>query len=851
MDVNNTNSVHNEQFDDLKNNIENTVEAAETAAETLTENESEKLIEEPEVDDVSSLKSEDEVVDFSIDDKTDEAAETAAETLTENESEKLIEEPEVDDVSSLKSEDEVVDFSIDDKTDEVAETAAETLNETESEKPIEEPEVDDISSQKSEDEVVDFSIDDKTEEVAETAIETLTETESEKLVEEPEIDDVLPQKSENEEVVDFSTDDKTEEVAETAIETLTETESEKLIEEPEIDDVSLQKSEDEVVDFSVEEALIAAESEEFYLEDDGEIEGEEEAEVSTNFSDMNKAELITAFRTTLDTQPVERIRRDVDAVKTAFYKILRQEQDAYKQEYLAKGNDIENYVAPIDKDEIEFKSLFNSYKIKRSTYLRNLENNKEENYKIKLKLIDELKELIDKKENINQTFHGFKELQRQWRETGPIPQAYMKDLWDTYNHHVEKFYDYLKINKELRDMDFKKNLESKIQLCEKTEELLLEPSVTNAFRKLQKYHEQWREIGPVANELKEQIWERFKEATSKINRKHQEYFEQQKEMHEQNLKAKVILCEKTEELAAAENKTNKDWNKSSKELVEMQKAWKSIGFAAKKDNGKIYLRFRKACDEFFTKKRKFYGEFKKSMEENLQIKLDLCKQAEALSESTDWKKTTEQFVKLQKEWREIGVVPRKVSAEVWKRFRTACDIFFSNRNNVQKEQDSRYDVNLKAKETIINEIKEYKAAKDVVRNLDAIKEFQRRWAAIGYVPIKEKLRVQTEYRSALDNLFKVLNISDKDRQIVKFKTRLESVQTNRGQGKNLRSERDKLLGQIRQIESDIALWENNIGFFTKSKNADTVVSEVKRKIERAKEEVIILEEKIKILDQTI
>jgi triphosphoribosyl-dephospho-CoA synthetase len=668
-------------------------------------------------------------------------------------------------------------------------------------------------------------------EVEETATETVNENESETTIEKIEVD---AEKDENQnqkieiEVVESSNED-------VSISAETEELTEKI----------------EVVDFSNEEALIAAESEEFDLDDDGEIDSEEETEISSDFSNMNKAELVTAFRTILETQPVEKIRKDIDAIKTSFYKILRQEQDAYKQEYLEKGNDIESYVAPIDKDEIEFKSLFNSYKNKRSIYLRNLENNKEENYKIKLKLIDELKVLIDKKENINRTFQEFKELQRRWHETGPIPQACMKDLWDTYNHHVEIFYDYLKINKELRDMDFKKNLEAKIQLCEKTEELLLEPSVVNAFRKLQKYHEQWRETGPVANELKEQIWERFKEATSKINKKHQEYFEQQKETHEQNFKAKIILCEKIEELLAAENKTNKEWNKSSKALVEMQKAWKSIGFASKKDNVKIYLRFRKACDEFFNSKRKFYGEFKKSMEDNLRLKLNLCEQAEALSKSSEWKKTTEQFMKLQKEWREIGIVPRKVSATTWKRFRTACDTFFHNRNSTLREQDSRYDENLKAKEAIISEIKGYKADANVVKNLDAIKEFQRRWAAIGYVPIKEKSRVQSEYRNALDNLFKVLNISEKDRKIVKFKTRLESAQSGKGQIKSLRNERDKLLGQIRQIEADIALWENNIGFFAKSKNADTVVSEVKRKIERGKEEVIILEEKIKLLDQTI
>ena len=617
----------------------------------------------------------------------------------------------------------------------------------------------------------------------------------------------------------------------------------------------VHKKVEEIIDFSSEEAFIAAEAEEFDLDDDeiDEIDDADETEVSANFAEMNKTELLDAFKNILETQPVEKIRRDIDAIKSSFYKILRQEQDAYRQEYLAKGNDIETYVAPIDKDEIYFKSLFNTYKVKRSAYLRSLESNKEENYKIKLKLIDELKELIDKKGNINHTFQEFKELQRKWRETGPIPQAQMKDLWDTYNHHVENFYDYLKINKELRDMDFKRNLEAKIELCEKTEELLLEPSVVTAFKKLQKHHEQWREIGPVANELKEQIWERFKEATAKINRKHQEYFDIQKENQEQNYNAKIVLCEKVEELVALEKKSTNDWNKASSALIEMQKAWKSIGFASKKDNGKVYLRFRKSCDDFFNSKRRYYSEFKKSMDESLRQKIALCEKAEALAQSTDWKTTTELFVKLQKEWKDTGVVPRKISAQTWKRFRKACDSFFANRNSTQKEQNSRFYDNLHAKQAIINEVKAYKADEDVVKNLNALKEFQRRWAEIGYVPMKDKTRVQTEFRTSIDNLFKSLNLSEKDRKLVKYRTHIESVQaTNKGsQVKTLRTERDKLLIQIRQIEADIAVWENNIGFFAKSKNADTVVAEVNRKITKAREEAVLLEEKIKLLDQTI
>ena len=851
MNVNEPNSVRYEQFDNVNNNIENAASVAEMENVAVDEPETqEEEIGEPEkIDEVEEIviaeteitvvdepeTQEKEIGEPEEIDEVEEIVNAETEIIVTDEDEPEMQEEEIGEPEEIDEVEEIVN----------AETEITVANEPETQ----------------EEEIGESEEIDEAEEIvnAETEITVADEPETqEEEIEKPEEID------EAEEVVNAETEitvadepetqeeeigepEKIDEVEETGN---AETSMELLDDAGEVDD-----DEDEVIDFSSEEALIAAESEEFELDDDDDLDDVDELgeiEPIVNILDMSKSELIETFKNVLETQPVEKIRKDIDAIKSAFYKILRQEQDTYKHEYLAKGNDIENYVAPIDKDEIDFKSLFNTYKVKRSAYLRNLENNKENNYKIKLKLIDELKELIDKKGNINITFQEFKDLQRKWRETGPIPQSHMKDLWDTYNHHVENFYDYLKINKELRDMDFKRNLEAKIELCEKTEELLLEPSVVNAFRKLQKYHEQWREVGPVANELKEQIWERFKETTSKINKKHQEYFDAQKENQEQNLKAKTILCEKVEELVIVDNKTNKEWNKASKALIEMQKAWKSIGFASKKDNGKIYLRFRKSCDEFFNKKRKFYSEFKKTMEENLKRKLALCEQAETLFQSTDWRKTTNLFIQMQKEWKEIGVVPRKVSTDVWKRFRTACDTFFISRNNVQKEQNSRFYENLKAKQAIIDEVKAYKPAENAVKNLDALKEFQRRWAEIGFVPIKDKMRIQTEFRNSIDNLFKLLNLSEKDRKLVKFKSRLDNVQTtNKGQVKVFRSERDKFLIQIRQIEADIAVWENNIGFFAKSKNADTVVAEVKRKIEKAREEVILLEEKIKLLDQTI
>jgi len=575
---------------------------------------------------------------------------------------------------------------------------------------------------------------------------------------------------------------------------------------------------------------------------------------TADYAGMSIKELLDTFEQLLkDTtnEAAEKLRREADLIKSAFYKLHWQERKANEPEAEAatEKSDETETVAVVDETEEAFKNLYNMYKQRRAVQFQQMEQEKEENLAKKLGIIEELKALLEKQEDLNQTFPAFRALQQHWRETGPVPTARTKEVWDNYQYNIERFYDYVKINNELRDLDFKKNLEAKIVLCEKTEELLLETSVVNAFNKLQQYHDQWREIGPVARELRDQVWERFKNATTAINKKHQEYFEKQKEEQQRNLDAKTALCEKAEEVANTEIKTNNDWNALSKELEQLQKVWKTIGFATKKENTKIYERFRSACDKFYGAKREFYGHFKDEMQQNLKLKELLIEQAENLKTSEDWKKVTDKFISLQKQWKEIGPVARSQSNEVWKRFRTACDEFFDRKQKHFSTIDLQYDENLKLKEAIIQELEAFVPSEDAKENLNSLKEFQRRWTEVGFVPMKEKERVQNTYRTAIDKHFAALRVSDADKKMMRFKSRIEDIQQSGKPDRAIRSEREKLLQKLRQLESDIALWENNIGFFAKSKNADVLIADVNKKIAAAKEEIQTVEEKIKLIDK--
>ena len=605
------------------------------------------------------------------------------------------------------------------------------------------------------------------------------------------------------------------------------------------------------VDFTDEEAELAADAPEFDLGEEDESgntdeSSKEEGSAATDYSGKSKSELLALLSDLLANKPVQTIRRDVEAIKIAFYKAYRAEVERARRAFAETGGKIEEFVPTPDDAEQRLKELFAEYRSKRNDFIAKLEEEKENNYKVKLKIIDELKELIDSNETLNHTFNTFRELQQRWKETGPVPLTYVKDLWETYNLHVENFYNFIKINKELRDLDLKKNYEAKLQLCEEAEALVLEPSVINAFHKLQKLHDQWRETGPVANEYKEQLWERFREASAKVNKRHQEYFNSIKEEQKRNLELKTELCVKTEELVAAPLSTRKEWNKASDQLIEIQKVWKTIGFAPKKDNTKVYERFRNACDKFFENKRNFYLQIKAEMENNLHLKNDICAAAEALQESSEWKKVTDELIALQKRWKEIGPVSRRYSDAVWKRFRSACDKFFERKTAFFSSLDSQYEENLSKKRQLLDELKSF-AAEGKEIGFETLKELQRRWAEIGFVPIKQKEAIQKEYRKAVDAIFAKLRGTEKEHRMERFKGKISSLAE--GGDRRLRYERERLYNKMKQLEADIALLENNIGFFSKSKNAEGMIREVNNKITKAKEEMASLIEKIDLIDK--
>jgi len=567
-----------------------------------------------------------------------------------------------------------------------------------------------------------------------------------------------------------------------------------------------------------------------------------------DYTKYSQIELVNALRDVLQEEDVRDVKSDIDAIKAAFYKNMKENAEAAKKQFIEEGGAEEEFVAEEDPYENDIKDLLKDYRQIRIELSKQLEHEKEDNLQRKYEVIEKIKGLINTEESINKTFNEFRDLQQEWREIGLVPQAKMKDLWDLYHFHVENFYDYIKINRELRDLDLKKNLEMKIKLCEKAEELLLDSSIIRAFNTLQKYHEQWREIGPVPREQKDDIWERFKAATTQINKKHQEFFESRKTEQKENLEAKTALCEKVEEINAKEIDSHKSWDQQSKEIIELQKVWRTIGFAPRKDNNNIYERFRTACDAFFDKKRDFYAKNKELQQNNLQLKIDLCIQAEALKDNSDWKKTTQDFINIQKQWKEIGPVPRKQSDAIWKRFRTACDYFFDKKSEHFSDVDSEQDDNLKLKEELINDIKAFKSSDNAEKNLASLKEFHRRWSEIGHVPFKKKEEIHNQFREEINKLYDTLKIDEEKRNILRFRTKMSSFsESSRGQNK-MRFERDKYMNKMKQLENDLVTLENNIGFFASSKNADALIADVNKKIEVTKQKIELLKEKIRVID---
>ncbi|MGV8092624.1 MAG: DUF349 domain-containing protein [Mangrovibacterium sp.] len=568
----------------------------------------------------------------------------------------------------------------------------------------------------------------------------------------------------------------------------------------------------------------------------------------TDYSEYSEVELINALRELIAESKEEDIKDEIERIKINFYQKHRENIEEEKRKFLEEGGVESEFTSGNLFYEEDLKNLLKDYRQLRNDQVKLMEEEKDQNLQIKYEIIEEIKSLVNRKESINRTFQEFRELQQRWRDTGPVPQSKLKDLWETYHHHVENFYDYIKINKELRDLDLKKNMELKIDLCEKAEELLQEPSIIKAFSILQKYHEQWREIGPVPHEKKEELWERFKTVTATLNKKQQEYFESRREEQKKNLEAKAVLCEKAERIASMELQTYKDWENKSRELVELQKIWRTIGFIPRKENNKAYERFRSACDQFFEAKREFYAQTKEVQVNNLQMKIDLCIQAEAIKDSTDWKKTTEDFIQIQKRWKETGPVPRKQSETIWKRFRTACDYFFDQKSRHFSVVDHEQDRNLELKRALIEEVKNYQLTRNENVDLERMREFQRRWTEIGHVPFRDKDRIQNEFRDAINTHFDRLKIDDQKRNLLKFRNKISNISIT-GRGMNqVRFQRDKYVIKLKQMENDLALLNNNIGFFANTKNAESLIDDVNRKIQSTQEKIEFLREKIRIID---
>ena len=586
------------------------------------------------------------------------------------------------------------------------------------------------------------------------------------------------------------------------------------------------------------------------------VEAPAEAEVPADLGNLSLAELSDLFDKL--SQADDRMKRykEAEAIKSAFYKRLSKEKAeaglGAKVDEPSSREDVVEEVAPVTqtlevKDnpfeamETAFKGVYANYKKERAEYNRQQDAQREDNFAKKQAVIEDLKNLVEKQEDVNSTFPAFRELQNRWREIGPVPATKFRDLNDTYQFYVEKFYDMVKINRDLRDLDFKKNLEAKEAFCQAAEKLSENENVVEAFRELQKLHEQWKEFGPVAKEFRDSIWDRFKAATAVINKKYQAYFEGQKEKQQENLAEKTKLCEQVEAIAGKEVKSSNEWNTLSTEIEEIQKTWRTIGFATRKENQKIYDRFRAACDNFFTRKREYYSQFKDSMNENMEKKLSLIEQAEALKDSKEWKKTTEALIALQKQWKEIGAVPRKKSEQLWKRFRAACDEFFNERDKNAKPENDFYG-NLKAKKALVEEINEYALSGDAAADREAARAFADRWQGIGFVPFKEKDAIQASYTEAMKAKFP--DFSPRG-------PRQGGGNAGRGGGsRKPLSEKDRLVQQYNKLQQDIDTYENNIGFFSSSKNSAPLIQKMQERIDAAKQELKDLEAKIRKAEES-
>ena len=536
----------------------------------------------------------------------------------------------------------------------------------------------------------------------------------------------------------------------------------------------------------------------------------------------------------------------LDAIKQTFYRLKNTEIEAARKAFEENGGNPDEFVSPKDELEEQFKDIMSAIKEKRNAIKAEEEQEKQANLEKKLAIIERMKELTDSSEEANKSYNEFKKLQTEWNEIKNVPANKINELWKSYQLYAEKFYDLIKLNNEFREYDFKKNQEIKIQLCESAEKLTEEEDVVSAFHQLQKLHQEFRETGPVAKEQREEIWARFKAASTIINKRHQQHFENIKEKEQRNLDEKTVICEIVESMEYDKIQTFQDWHDKTEEILALQAKWKTIGFAPQKMNTKIFERFRAACDEFFKRKSEHFKSLKVNMNENLEKKKQMCEKAEALKDSTDWKATAEILTKLQKEWKEIGPVAKKHSETIWKRFVSACDYFYEQKNKAESSHKVVEQENLEKKKAILNKLSEYNAMDADAISAEAIKQLSKEWNAIGHVPFKEKDRIYKQYHALVDSLYNKLNISASQKKLKNFKSNINNKENN------IYRERERLVRAYENMKNEIQTYENNLGFLNStSKKGNGLVQEMNRKVEKLKADLDLILKKIEMIDESI
>ena len=536
----------------------------------------------------------------------------------------------------------------------------------------------------------------------------------------------------------------------------------------------------------------------------------------------------------------------LDSIKQTFYRLRNAEVEMARKSFEENGGNPEEFISPKDELEEQFKDIMSSIREKRNAIKAEEEQEKQANLEKKLAIIERMKELTESSEEANKSYNEFKKLQTEWNEIKNVPATQINELWKSYQLYAEKFYDLIKLNNEFREYDFKKNQEIKIHLCESAEKLAEEEDVISAFHQLQKLHQEFRETGPVAKEQREEIWARFKAASTIINKRHQQHFENIKEKEQRNLDEKTVICEIVESMEYDKIQTFQEWHDKTEEILALQAKWKTIGFAPQKMNTKIFERFRAACDEFFKRKSEHFKSLKVNMSENLERKKQMCEKAESLKDSTDWKETAEILAKLQKEWKEIGPIAKKHSETIWKRFVSACDYFYEQKNKAESSTKVVELENLEKKKAILNKLAEYNEMDADSINAETIKQLTKEWNAIGHVPFKDKDRIYKQYRTLVDSLFNKLNISASQKKLKNFKSNISNKENN------IYREREKLVRAYENMKNEIQTYENNLGFLNSaSKKGNSLVQEMNRKVEKLKADLELILKKIEVIDESI